>query len=66
MMPRWSADPRFEGQKLADALNDTSRHLRILKTFGTNSVLVNYSPPTANGDPAFAVALLDRGGLPQH
>ena len=66
MVPRWGADPRFEGQTLANALNEASRHWRVLKTFGTKPVLVNYSQPTANGDPAFAIALLDRGGPPPH
>ncbi len=60
MLPRWGADPRFEGQTLADTLNEASRPWRVLKAFGRQPVLVNYSQPTANGDPAFAIALLDR------
>jgi len=66
MLPRWGADPRFEGQTLADALNEASRPWRVLKTFGREPVLVNYTPPTVNGDPAFAIALLDPGGVPPH
>lgn len=66
MLPRWGADPRVEGQALADALNEASRSLQVLRTFGTNPVLVNYPQPTAHGDPAFAIALLDRGAPPPH
>jgi hypothetical protein len=29
-----------------------------VKAFGSNSVLVNYPPPTAWGDPAFAAAVV--------
>ena len=66
MLPRWGADPRSEGQTLADALNEASRTWRVLKTFGTKPVLVNYPQPTAHGDPAFAIALLERGAQPPH
>jgi hypothetical protein len=58
MVPRWGADARYAGQELADALNDLSRRWRVIKTFGTNPVLVNYSSSTPWGDPAFAVANL--------
>jgi len=58
MVPNWGADARFAGQDLADALNDLSRHWRVMKTFGTNKVLVNYSHSTPRGDPAFAIAVL--------
>jgi len=64
MLPRWGADPRSEGQTLADALNEASRPWRVLKAFGTQPVLVNYPQPNAHGDPAFAIALVDRSGVP--
>ena len=59
MAPRWDADPRFPGRDVAPVLNDLTRHWRVVKTFGTNPVLVNYSQPVPSGDPAFAVAVLD-------
>jgi hypothetical protein len=58
MVPRWGADRRSPGQKLADALNGLSGGWRVLQTFGTNDVLVNYSSTTAWGDPAFSIAIL--------
>jgi hypothetical protein len=59
MVPKWGADRRYEGgQEQADALNNLSGGRQVLKTFGTNAVLVNYSSPTPWGDPAFTVAIL--------
>jgi len=39
-------------------LNAVARPFRVIKTFGRNDVLVNYSPPAAWGDPAFAIAIV--------
>jgi 4-amino-4-deoxy-L-arabinose transferase-like glycosyltransferase len=61
MVPRWGADRRSPGQQAADALNAVARPFRVIKTFGTNDVLVNYSPPAAWGNPAFAIAILKQG-----
>jgi hypothetical protein len=47
MVPRRGADRRSPGQKAADALNAASRGRRVIKSFGTNDVLVNYSSTTA-------------------
>jgi hypothetical protein len=58
LVPRWGADRRSPGQQAADALNALARQWRVLQTFGTNDVLVNYSSSTAWGDPAFAIAIL--------
>ncbi len=58
MVPRWGADRRSPGRKTADALNASARQWRVMKTFGTNDVLVNYTSSTAWGDPAFAIAIL--------
>lgn len=58
LAPRWGADTRFPGQELAPELNDLSRSWRVLRSFGTNDVLVNYSYPNPWGDPAFSVAVL--------
>jgi hypothetical protein len=58
MVPRWGADPRYPGGEQADTLNGLARRWRVIKTFGTNPVLVNYSFATPWGDPAFAVANL--------
>ena len=58
MVPRWGADRRSPGQKAADALNAASQGRRIVKSFGSNDVLVNYSSTTAWGDPAFAIAIV--------
>lgn len=58
LVPRWGADRRSPGQSRADALNALSLRWRVMKTFGSNHVLVNYSPATAWGDPAFAIAVL--------
>ena len=58
MVPRWGADRRSPGQREADALNAFSRQWRVLATFGTNDVLVNYLFSTAWGDPAFTIAVL--------
>jgi len=66
LVPRWGADSRFSGQEIADALNEVSRHWRVEKTFGTNPVLVNYSQPNPSGDPAFAIATLERRRIPDH
>jgi hypothetical protein len=64
MVPRWGADSRYPGQELAVALNDISRGWRVIKTFGTNDVLVNYTHTTPWGDPAFHVAVLNVAALP--
>jgi len=58
MVPHWGADERYAGQELADALNNLSQRWRIVKTFGTNAVRVNYRPATPRGDPAFSIAVL--------
>jgi hypothetical protein len=59
MVPQWGADARYAGgQELADALNNLSGRRQVLKTFGTNPVLVNYGSATPWGDPAFTVAIL--------
>jgi hypothetical protein len=58
LVPRWGADSRFPGQQAASVLNHITRGWRVMKTFGTNDVLVNYSHPVPEGDPAFAVAVL--------
>lgn len=60
MVPRWGADARFPGQETAEALNRVSSHLQVVKTFGTNPVLVNYSEPAPWGNPAFSIAVLGR------
>jgi hypothetical protein len=65
LAPRWGADPRFEGQETADALNEVSRHWQVVKTFGTNPVLVNYSQPNPSGNPAFAIATFEGRRIPQ-
>jgi len=39
-------------------LNDLARQWRVIESFGTNAVLVNYANPVPFGDPAFAVAVL--------
>ena len=56
MVPRWGADRRSPGRTTADALNALSGQWRLMKTFGTNDVLVNYTYATAWGDPAFGIA----------
>jgi hypothetical protein len=58
LAPRWGADKRVPGQEEADVLNELSRQWRVVKTFGTKDVLVNYSSSTPWGDPAFAIAIL--------
>jgi len=58
MVPRWGADTRFAGQERANVLNDLARQWRVIESFGTNAVLVNYANPVPFGDPAFAVAVL--------
>jgi hypothetical protein len=58
LVPRWGADQRFSGQELAGPLNDLGRRWPVIRSFGTNDVLVNYSYPNPWGDPAFAVATL--------
>jgi hypothetical protein len=58
MVPHWGADSRNPGQELADTLNELARGWRVIKTFGTNEVLVNYTHTNPSGDPAFAVAVL--------
>jgi len=60
MVPRWAADDRFGGQNLAPLLNDLTLSWRVVETFGANPVLVNYSQPVPSGNPAFALAVLDR------
>jgi hypothetical protein len=59
LAPRWGADSRFPGHELPGVLNELSSRWRVMKTFGTNDVLVNYSYPNPWGDPAFAVAVLE-------
>jgi hypothetical protein len=58
LVPRWGADRRSPGQSTADALNALAQQWRVIQTFGTNDVLVNYLFATAWGDPAFAVAVV--------
>lgn len=57
-VPRWGADRRSPGQKAADALNALTSRWKVVKTFGSNDVLVNYWSATAWGDPAFAIAIV--------
>ena len=64
LVPQWGADSRFSGQETANALNEVSSHWRVEERFGTNPVLVNYSQPNPSGDPAFAIATLDRHRIP--
>jgi hypothetical protein len=45
-------------RRLAESLTEASRGRRVLETFGTNDVLVNYSYSTPWGDPAFDIAVL--------
>ena len=63
MVPHWGADPRFPGQVLADALNGAPGQLRVMKTFGSHPVLVNYAAPVPYGDPAFSIAVIGRQKL---
>ena len=63
LVPTWGADPRFEGQAVADALNGLSRQLQVVRTFGTKPVLVNYAEPVPEGDPQFGIAALGRQSL---
>jgi hypothetical protein len=63
LVPRWGADQRFQGQNIADALNVAAKNLRVMKTFGSNPVLVNYSAPVPWGDPAFSIAAIGRQNL---
>ena len=58
LVPRWGADRRTPGQSTADALNALSTQWRVIRTFGSNDVLVNYLFATAWGDPAFSVAIV--------
>jgi hypothetical protein len=58
MVPRWGADLWFPGQGSPGVPNDLSRQWRVMKTFGTNDVIVNISNPVRPGDPAFSVAAL--------
>jgi hypothetical protein len=58
LVPRWGADRRSPGQETAKALNAVTEGWRVVRSFGSNDVLVNYTSPTAWGDPAFAVAIL--------
>jgi hypothetical protein len=60
LAPRWDADERFPGQEVAPLLNELTRSWRVVETFGANPVLVNYSQPVPSGNPAFAVAVIDR------
>ncbi len=64
LVPRWGADSRFPGQDLADTLNRLRGGWQVMKTFGANPVLVNYSEPVPSGDPAFDVAVLDLHRIP--
>ncbi len=59
LVPRWGADRRTAGQREADKLNWLAQQWPVLARFGTNEVLVNYTLPTAWGDPAFAIATLE-------
>ena len=49
MLPRWGADPRFEGQTLARCTERGLTSLACAETFGREPVLVNYlhRPSTA-------------------
>lgn len=58
LSPKWTADTRFRGQEVAAVLNEICGRWRVVKTFGSNPVLVNYSQPNPSGDPAFAIAIL--------
>jgi hypothetical protein len=60
MVPRFGADERFSGGEAAATLNHLTTHWRVVTSFGTNPVLVNYSQPVPSGNPAFTLAVLDR------
>lgn len=60
LVPRWGRDPGFSEQQSPDAMNAVTRDWRFLESFGTNPVLVNRSPSTPSGDPAFGVAIVGR------
>jgi hypothetical protein len=60
LAPEWGADSRFPGGEITPVLNELTRRWRVVKTFGTNPVLVNYSHPVPSGNPAFAIAVVDR------
>jgi hypothetical protein len=58
MVPRWGGDSRWPGHERAKTLNDVTRDMRVLETFGTHDVLVNRHQSLPAGDPAFAVAVM--------
>jgi hypothetical protein len=60
LVPQWGADARFPQAEVADALNEAGRRWRVVRTFGANPVLVNYSQPVPSGNPAFAAAIVER------
>lgn len=59
LVPRWGADDRFPHGELAAVLNPLQHRWHILRDFGSNDVLVNYSYSTPWGDPSFTVAVLE-------
>ena len=58
MAPHWGADRRAPGQGTADALNGVWPQRPETIKFGTKDVLVNYTFPTAWGDPAFSIVVV--------
>jgi hypothetical protein len=58
-VPRWDVHRRFPGWDILEVLSKVTSHCRIVKTFGSHPVNVN-PPLIPLGDPAFAVAILDR------
>jgi hypothetical protein len=59
MVPRWDTHWQFSGWDITELLSKVTSHWRIVKTFGSHPV--NVKPPVIPvGDPAFAVAILDR------
>jgi hypothetical protein len=58
MAPHWGADRRSPGQGTADALNGVWPQRPETIKFGTKDVLVNYTFPTAWGDPAFSIVVV--------
>ncbi len=60
LVPQWGFDERHPGQEQAARWNAISKDWRVLASFGANPVLVNYTPPTAWGNPAFSIATLER------
>jgi hypothetical protein len=59
LVPRWAADERYPGRETAERRNELARAWRIVASFGSHPVLVNYTQPVPEGDPAFGIATLE-------